>query len=479
MKKKVLLTIITILVIAIASSLLVGCTENYKTNGITTNFSDKIESNGGMAVVYGEYLYFINGNAGNTDIDNVYGVPVKGAISRIVLKNGVPDGDSQIIVPKIVYGTDTVYGGIYIVNDYIYYTSPNSSRDGNGDQKSTEMDIMRTKVDGTDTQKIASFEDFSVVFSVENNNLMYVRDNELHSINLASKKFEDSKVEEDTILTNYKIVDGYIIYCMYNNEDTEDYILKAYSWSGGDPMVLANSANIRAQGTDTNYTISLIDATSNDDSFTAYFTLKDNELNSPEEGICSFTFDKANPVFDKSKMIRYTNNPSDTENLGYTQFEMLNNYVLAMSDTILRVYNKDGSFLTTNVDGETEQVPINIDFGGTAMSRGIEVSDSTVTYSYEKDSVIYSIVLFTIAQDGTYTYVEKNVKKIFGGTADVTYCSSEIIGNVVYYMNSGVSNNAYYFVIPEDIDTDTDYTDVKLLGEVNKTDFIASLTKAS
>lgn len=476
MKKKVLLTIITVLIVAIASSILTGCTENFNKKAIATDFSEKIESNGGMAVVYGNYLYFINGNAGNTGIDNVYGKPQKGAIARIALKNGIPDGKSEIIVPKISYGTDPTYGGIYIDNNYIYYSTPNSARDGSGNQKSDEMVIMRTKVDGTGSQIIATFDDFKVVFAVENNNLLYVRDEELHSINLGSKDFEDKKVEEENILANYKMVNGYLIYCMYNNDDNEDYIMKAYPWAGGDPIVLANSEKLRKAGTDTKYTMSLIDATSDESTFTAYFTLKDNELNSPEEGICSFTFNLNNPVFDINKMIRYTNNPSSTENLTYTQFEMFDEYVLAMSDTVVNIYNKDGSYVKTNIYGGTEQVPVKIELQGTSSSMGIKIDDSKVTFTYEKEGSIYSLQLFSIDAQGNFTYVEKNVVKLFAGKVDTSYCEAEIIGKVVYYFNSDVANNAYYYIIEDEITTDTDYADVKLLGEVTREDFISAIS---
>lgn len=478
MKRKVLLAVTALLALSIVVGVMAGCTENYKTDALATEYSETVASNGGLAVVYGDYLYFINGNAGNTDIDNVYGKPTKGAIYRTLLKNGVPSGEAQLVVPKIVYGTDTSYGGLYIDNDFIYYSTPNSARDGSGDQKSSEMEIMRTKVDGTGTQKIASFEDFSVVFAVENNNLVYIRNDELHSIDLSNKKFPDTKVEENTILTNYKMVDGYLIYCMYNNDNTSDYIMKAYSWSGGDPITLAASENLRPEGTDTTYTMSLIDATSDDETFTAYFTLKDSALNAPEEGICSFSFDRDNPKFDKANMIRYTNNASTTENLNFTQFEQINDeYILVMSDTLMYIYKVGTGFIKTNIYQGTELVPVSITFSSEQLSNGTVEKDGALYYRYEMSSVIYQLQLFEIDDNGNYQYVEKNVEKLFTGSADTSYCKAEIINNVVYFMNSNVSNNIYYYVIPSEIDADTDYTDVQLLGDVTRADFISAVSE--
>ena len=75
MNKKTVLIIIALLAIA---AITVGCTENYKQNPIGGNYDNKeIFSNGGMAVKYGDYLYFINGYAAKDDKNN-FGDVVKG-----------------------------------------------------------------------------------------------------------------------------------------------------------------------------------------------------------------------------------------------------------------------------------------------------------------------------------------------------------------------------------------------------------------
>jgi len=45
---------------------------------------------------------------------------------------------------------------------------------------------------------------------------------------------------------------------------------------------------------------------------------------------------------------------------------------------------------------------------------------------------------------------------------------------VIYYFNSSVSNNIYYYVIPETITSDTNTAQGNLLGILTEEDFIAA-----
>lgn len=475
MKKKLLLTVVCVL-LAAALTVFAGCTaENYKQKPIATNYSDTIYSNGGMAVVYGEYLYFINGYAGN-QVDNTFGKVIKGAIMRVPLVDGKPEGTPVTIVPKNVYGTDKEYGGLYIVNDYIYYSTPNSELDSAGNQKTDEMKIMRTKVDGSVTEEIAAFDDFNVVFAVEGDNLMYVRDDYLYSVALTAKKFEAKKVEEQNILTNYKMVPGYIIYCMYVDNNSADYIMKCYKWSGGEPVVLIDKTMLRSDANaKTTYTLSLINAESTDTTFTAFYTKTDSELNTPEVGICSYTFSKASPVFEKSKEVRYTNNTATTTNFTFTYLTKVDKYVLAHSDKTITIFNEDGTFFKTpRKDKENELIPTIVNFAASIMiKKTVEKADGIYLW-YEMDSAIYEIKLFTKNEQGALVYGEYNAVKIFSATYDSSYVAWEDIDGVIYYFNSSVSNNIYYYVIPETITSDTNTAQGNLLGILTEEDFIAA-----
>ncbi|NLL56347.1 MAG: hypothetical protein GX242_03935 [Clostridiales bacterium] len=475
MKKKLLLTVVCVLLIATLCALFAGCTqENYKQKAIATNFSDKVYSNGGLAVVYGEYLYFINGYPGY-EVDNTFGKVVKGAIMRVALKDNKPSGEPVTIVPKNVYGTDAEYGGLYIVNDYIYYSTPNSERDSSGKQKTNQMKLMRTKVDGSVTEEILAFNDFSVVFAVEGDRLIYVRDNYLYTVDLTQKKFEAVKVEENTILTNYKMVPGYIIYCMYVDNNSEDYIMKSYKWSGGEPVVLMEASMLRKdKDATTTYTLSLINAESDQSTYTLYYTKTDNELNTPEVGICSYTFDKENPVFEKSKEVRYTNNTATTTNLNFSHFAKTGNYVLAHSDKTITIFNQDGTFFkTVKKDTDGELAPTLVTFSETIVVKKVVERDDGVYLWYTMSEVLYEIKLFSI-ENGAYVYDEFNAKKIFSGKFDTAWLSFEEINGVIYYFNTDISKNIYYYIIPDEVTSDTDTAAGKLLGVITEEDFIAA-----
>ena len=89
MKKSVLICLALVLVITCL--VLVGCSNtSNKQDPVETTKSDTIESNGGMAVKYGDYIYFINGYSGVSTL-NTYGDVTLGALCRVTLKDGKPD----------------------------------------------------------------------------------------------------------------------------------------------------------------------------------------------------------------------------------------------------------------------------------------------------------------------------------------------------------------------------------------------------
>ena len=97
-KKNIVISIILALTLAMSVFAFAGCGDNsyggsVKVEG-TQDTSYAVHSNGGNAVQYGNYIYFINGSASYEDTDgknNVWGDVVKGALYRAELvgdKNG-------------------------------------------------------------------------------------------------------------------------------------------------------------------------------------------------------------------------------------------------------------------------------------------------------------------------------------------------------------------------------------------------------
>ncbi len=462
MKRKLLITISIIATLALCVGIFAGCTESQKQDAIATEYSTAISGNGGMTVVYGKYLYFINGYAGET-ADNTFGEVVKGAVARVELVDGKPSGDAQIIVPKNVYGTDTNYGGIYIVNDYIYYATTSTDLDGNGDAKTGKSVLMRTKVDGTDTTEIAKFDDHSVVFKVVGNNLVYIRSNAVYSINLSGNKFAAATVE-DTIASGYLFTEDYLYYNVYAEEgDSTDYVMKAYDLNSGEKKELLSAEKYGKE--DVKYTFTILSAITEGNNVRIFYNKVDDTQGNPEVGIYSCVFDKATFAYSAENEKRLTLNATSVTDLNYTKFYKAGNYYLGYASKKLDAFNADG----TRVAGITGIESLNVGAAITVFDVE-ETADKVVLWYLDSNSVLRKIdVLNKVGE--TWTFVQGNETQIFNGKADKTYVGMEKVGDVLYFFNGNVSNNAYYYVIEGEKPSEGK---AKILGQIIESDVIAA-----
>lgn len=108
-------------------------------------------SNGGFLTETEDYVYFINGKASNTD-SNEYGSVLKGSVQRLK-KSEMENGNyasTQTVVPSVFYA-GTYNAGLYIYGGYIYYTTPSSDKNADGEVLNTNLEFRRTSLDGSDT----------------------------------------------------------------------------------------------------------------------------------------------------------------------------------------------------------------------------------------------------------------------------------------------------------------------------------------
>ncbi|MDD6996190.1 MAG: hypothetical protein SPH68_00505 [Candidatus Borkfalkiaceae bacterium] len=157
---------------------------------------DEVKSNGGFAVEKGNFVYFING-AENSGADNTYGTAVKGALYRIdktALKTGAYD-KAQRVVPSL-FVAQNYDGGIFIYDDYVYFASPTTEKEKDGNVSNSWLSFKRAKIDGTSTKK----EIDEYLFRLDDNTVsyrfvkgadntvycMYVKDSTLYSYNVAT-----------------------------------------------------------------------------------------------------------------------------------------------------------------------------------------------------------------------------------------------------------------------------------------------------
>jgi hypothetical protein len=129
--------------------------------------TEQVISNGGLTVVKGDYLYYVNGFVDRTTLDvktdNKFGKVEKGAIYRTKLSDSseISKDDegflekTECVAPKVV-GFDN--GGFYIIDDYIYYATPNMNLSSDGTPQTDRVEFHKIKIDGTDDKLIYSTE---------------------------------------------------------------------------------------------------------------------------------------------------------------------------------------------------------------------------------------------------------------------------------------------------------------------------------
>lgn len=199
--------------------------------------SGEVLGNGGIAVVYGEWLYYVNGYTSDVSADNTYSDSVKtaprtGSVVRIRLSDieklfainddkdltsssakaeaiasAVRAGDkdreikgAETVVPKVYYSgnsTTTQFTGIHIFNNRIYVTTPSDELTANGDPMTEQLQLMSFDLGGGDRKVHYTFTSNSAqIWLTEVNKKVvatYLMENVLHTLDVASGK--------DTVVT--------------------------------------------------------------------------------------------------------------------------------------------------------------------------------------------------------------------------------------------------------------------------------------
>lgn len=177
---------ILVAVLMVATVMFAACNSN-EFQPVTAPESAKPEGNGGNAVKYGEWIYYVNGYQSSASEENTYaqldGGRI-GAIARIKVEDleslfAVYDNTSfttgtartneiarivkekaQIVVPKFYYSgnsTSTNVNGIYIFNDRLYILTPNDQLTAGGNKQTSQNVLTSFKLDGSDEQRHYTF----------------------------------------------------------------------------------------------------------------------------------------------------------------------------------------------------------------------------------------------------------------------------------------------------------------------------------
>jgi len=292
MKKKfsIIVALVLLVVLAVAFT---GCNK-YEWQSIGGGDANAdVLSNGGYAVEQGNYVYFVNGFQGTT-AENDWGNVFKQGIMRATLdENGAVVADSfALVVPKHIYSSDT-NSGIAVFGEWIYYATPNNEKDKSGTASTTNLDFMRTKIDGSITQKIYTLANRSYPYIFTPSRILYYNANVIYAIDFSgmktSKNISDGSGAYRTELvtsvnsytwkydTNYSIAQSsaasdYIIYTTATTDQAQAHrncnelnIIKV-DGSGKKNLAKFDTYTI-------DYKIALIDSViENDNIFTIYYT---------------------------------------------------------------------------------------------------------------------------------------------------------------------------------------------------------------
>ncbi|MCD8205628.1 MAG: hypothetical protein LUD29_03335 [Clostridia bacterium] len=208
-----------------------------------------VYSNGGFAVYTDDYIYYMNG-VENTGVDNSYGTPEKGAIMRISRKNLAERNysDVETVVPQVAYTGD--YGaGLYIYDGYIYYSTPSTDRNSDGEILNTRLDFKRTKLDGSESmtghyyQALDNEMQFRYVQPEGPGGdvyLMYVAEEDFYDLGSETLNIHSYNTTKDVDTVLAYNIDSYV----FDTADPEDpviyYTMSVYDDLGSDTEVAQN-----------------------------------------------------------------------------------------------------------------------------------------------------------------------------------------------------------------------------------------------
>lgn len=234
------------------------------------DFSGEVSSNGGFAVVKGDYVYFINGQDEST-ADNAFGKVVKGALVRAKVADLSKAADysqeteveCETVVPKLIYTDyDDENSGFYIFGDYVYYVTPSDELNKKGEPQNTVAEFTKIRLDGKDEKIIAKVDGLSTPYRFvegEDKNVyltVYTTDADGKNV-LVTYNDAGKEVSRSQALTNYFFsTDATQKYAFYekkaydpvNEEDLSFSELHRYSLDGTnkDEVVLSGAGSFVA-----------------------------------------------------------------------------------------------------------------------------------------------------------------------------------------------------------------------------------------
>ncbi len=424
--KKILIALFA-LVLAVA--LFAACGRPYTSPKLDGDLSGEVVSNGGFVVEKGDYVYFINGKEDYT-AENKYGSAVKGSLMRISKEDlGAGNfGEVQTVVPLLVVSQDFT-SGFYIYGDRVYYATPTTDKNVQGNVENSYLDFKSSKLDGSETMRDYYFRvsDNATVFryvqdpETETVYCLYIdsKNTEIHSYNTSTR--EDVTLVKgyaSYLLNSDDVTDPTVYYTMsvyknynYNESSpqTESYqqVYRVSAFATECPYEMDLSANYTDKETGnvleyTNFGTLILDGIGKDNSVTPF----NHDM---KEGVASYY--QYNGV--TYTLVKYTNG-----GLYYTNSEK------GPSSAIL-YYLPSEALNAKLADGSWNAVT------GNANNSSSAPGDSNVRIAYGTDKAGANAIFYTYNGAQYYIYVE--------GTSlvrvKVDAAATSFVGEKVYIEN--------------------------------------------
>ena len=189
-----------------------GCSTTQTKTFETPSAAAQVNSNGGLAVAKGDYVYFVGGFEKNTAATKDYSVK-QGAIYKAVLVDGKLDKIEKFVNKVCGYQ----YGGLYIFGDRLFYTTPEVEKDGAGKVRNDLLKLESIKLDGSDckthyvTESAFSSTNWVNFFQTESK-LYAVVYNDAKIIRIDIKNNNQISVLEDENITNAVYANGRVAF---------------------------------------------------------------------------------------------------------------------------------------------------------------------------------------------------------------------------------------------------------------------------
>lgn len=490
MKRKSIIILIALTLIAVIA--LTGCTAKFKQKAIATDLSPRnlsiVNSNGGLAVRVGKYLYFINGIAGQ-DGYNTWGHTVKGAIMRVELNDDDTPNRSTLttIIPKNVFAKrDT---GLVVLGDRIFFTSPSTSTDGKGNPITTKMVLFQAKLDGTDVKQIKEFKNYEIDYHITSNgHVLFVEESKLYDINLGDRKLKSKLIDEE--LAGFKFMSyGKDMNSMTNtvfyakaSDKTTDKFNVIWKYEAGGTKKEAFNGNPKgsyAGKTDiediNGYSLTVVQLVPvGKDVVRLVYNKTDNGANKKSAGTYSFDFTNSNS-FDWKKEVRYgTTTYTDIKFIGSLEDKKAGKYVLATGGSGIsysaKLATPNGLGCNYELDDSSSRV---ITVASTKIEEILETKDG-VTIRYSESNKVKSREILKLSASG-YEIIKKTIQEVFSKTLDTSWLKLDIVDGIYYYFNTDVEKNIYYYNPNKVVQFDKRTTDGYQLGKISQADELKML----